>query len=528
MSNIYRLYALLALPFVFIGCGVRQGNQVQSPYADFYRKQFMGVELPSTTAIRSVGNTFAFSEPADKVWGTIIQVIKQYEGIIAMETTNKLDRRVLFVHGLEVAIVAHKVVSSNFLGAWIALAVSPAKDSRGTEISAAWVSPNTTKATSVELSENDDVTEDLAVSDKTTTRAFTSGSAIHGFDEIAAALSEERMNIAVRLSHAEKPERAMKLVPQAVINEFFYHIATQLYGPERWREKYLDTCTFHKGPLKRNVNIERADDGQYDKYEKEVRSSGNWVSAKISDSYLVVHCPRVENLLTEIIDRLKQAAGGQHRDTTIYIIASPDINAYSLPNGDIFVCTGLMEALDSVDELAAVLAHELDHYLQHDTCNRLVAMEKARKAHEAISKIGKVLGMFGGMFTGGLSQAVSSGVSTSSQITSSVISNTVSRMTWMLGESVASTIVTGYNSEIELRADSNGARYLWAAGFDVDAELELLHKLKDIRVEATKRSEPIASGLINAQPGIEERTKRLIETIAQLKSEESADRNVLR
>lgn len=519
-SNIYRLCALLAVPVLFIGCA---WHPPQSPYCDRYDNQFAGVTLPDATAIQSVGTNWTFSRPVDEVWATILRVVQQYEGVIGMETTGQTDRRLLFVHGQEMLMEVRRqnMVLSRFLDTWIAVGVTPIEHGRRTRVAAAWVSPDTGKVAPVQLPESGDVAGEAVAPGHSGAPTPNLARVVHGFDDIAAALSDERSKIAMGLSQTKEPAERWQLVPQATINEFFYHLTTQLYGPERWEEKYLGTYTPTHGPVKGIEGLERGEDIEHPEHKELARSTGNWMSARMRDAYLVVHSQRVQALLREIVDRLKEAAREQDRQTEVYIIASPEINAFSLPNGDIFVCSGLLEALDSADELAAVLAHELDHYLQHDTANRLVTMEKSRQKQEAIMTIGSFVGAMGGAFVGvGMTptgELVTTGVSASGQIVGNLVSTTIQTMSGIVGESMASTIIAGYSQEIELRADSNGARYLWAAGYDVDAELELLQKLKDVQVEATKRSEPITSSLINAQPGLEERTRRMSATLEQLK-----------
>jgi predicted Zn-dependent protease len=45
----------------------------------------------------------------------------------------------------------------------------------------------------------------------------------------------------------------------------------------------------------------------------------------------------------------------------LQILDSPELNAFATPGGHIFLCRGLVEALDSEDALAAVIAHEIAH-----------------------------------------------------------------------------------------------------------------------------------------------------------------------
>ena len=48
-----------------------------------------------------------------------------------------------------------------------------------------------------------------------------------------------------------------------------------------------------------------------------------------------------------------------------HVIDSPEINAFCLPGGHIYVYTGLRKVVKTDDELAAVLAHEITHAEEH-------------------------------------------------------------------------------------------------------------------------------------------------------------------
>ena len=50
------------------------------------------------------------------------------------------------------------------------------------------------------------------------------------------------------------------------------------------------------------------------------------------------------------------------RDLRLYVVDTPHWNAFVAPNGAIWVFTGLLRDIESDDELAAALGHELAHY----------------------------------------------------------------------------------------------------------------------------------------------------------------------
>lgn len=63
-------------------------------------------------------------------------------------------------------------------------------------------------------------------------------------------------------------------------------------------------------------------------------------------------------------------APGQKWPYTFHVVASPDINAFALPGGSIFVNVGTLQAAQTEAQFAGVLAHETSHVvLRHSTCN---------------------------------------------------------------------------------------------------------------------------------------------------------------
>ena len=67
-----------------------------------------------------------------------------------------------------------------------------------------------------------------------------------------------------------------------------------------------------------------------------------------------------------------KAASKEERPTIeVLVIDSPMINAFTVPGGVVCVYTGLMKTLSSVEELAAILAHEMSHAAFRDPLTQL-------------------------------------------------------------------------------------------------------------------------------------------------------------
>lgn len=89
---------------------------------------------------------------------------------------------------------------------------------------------------------------------------------------------------------------------------------------------------------------------------------GQWAMAQIEAKPHPGLQRRVEVLLQQV------PADSEVRRTpiTVYLLETEDINAMALPGGNIVVFRGLIDAAQSENELAMVLAHELGHIVHRD------------------------------------------------------------------------------------------------------------------------------------------------------------------
>jgi predicted Zn-dependent protease len=70
---------------------------------------------------------------------------------------------------------------------------------------------------------------------------------------------------------------------------------------------------------------------------------------------------RLEALLTQTVDRLVAASERPNLKYKATILNSPAINAFALPNGQLYVTRGLLALANDTSELASVLSHEMAH-----------------------------------------------------------------------------------------------------------------------------------------------------------------------
>jgi predicted Zn-dependent protease len=84
--------------------------------------------------------------------------------------------------------------------------------------------------------------------------------------------------------------------------------------------------------------------------------------------------------------------GTKHFPFRFYIVKAADLNAFAAPGGHVFVFFGLVDAFDHVDELAAVLCHEIGHVSARHISQRLEQAKKINIATMAGVLAGALLG----------------------------------------------------------------------------------------------------------------------------------------
>jgi len=87
--------------------------------------------------------------------------------------------------------------------------------------------------------------------------------------------------------------------------------------------------------------------------------------------------PKLEALLTEVAAKLVAASEQPEVHYRITILNSAAINAFALPNGQLYVTRGLIGLANDSSELASVLAHEMSHVIARHAAIR---EDQARQA----------------------------------------------------------------------------------------------------------------------------------------------------
>ncbi|KAL7888110.1 hypothetical protein AOLI_G00030840 [Acnodon oligacanthus] len=84
------------------------------------------------------------------------------------------------------------------------------------------------------------------------------------------------------------------------------------------------------------------------------------------DAFIHASDPRhqvVEQVVQRLVQRNHDIEGIDSLSWNVHVVDRPSVNAFVLPNGNIFVFTGMLEAVADIHQLAIVLGHEMSHAL---------------------------------------------------------------------------------------------------------------------------------------------------------------------
>lgn len=196
--------------------------------------------------------------------------------------------------------------------------------------------------------------------------------------------------------------------------------------------------------------------------------------------------PALQAYVNRVGQRLVANSDDAGSPFTFTVVDSPDINAFALPGGYIYITRGLLAYLESEAELAGVLGHEVGH---------VTAGHHSEQQAASISN--KVVATTAYILTG---------------------SGDLANASNMYG----AELVSGYGREMELEADGLGAQYMYASGYNPDALLEVIGVLKSQeqfqRVNAKAGGKKVATyhGLYSTHPRNDQRLKKVIATAGEL------------
>jgi len=217
--------------------------------------------------------------------------------------------------------------------------------------------------------------------------------------------------------------------------------------------------------------------------ENQEIAMGKNYHAQVLQQYPLYEDKAIQEYVQKIGDSLSSKS---HRPNLFYrftVLDSPDINAFALPGGYIYINRGLMAYLSSEEELAAVLGHEIGH---------VTARHSVRQQSQS-----QLLG-----------------------ILTAAVDMKTGRSAGNLMNLASGALLSGYGRDMELEADDLGAQYLFLDGYSTKGMMDVLTVLKDQEIYSKELSkkrgqEPVNyHGVFASHPSNDKRLQGILEEVS--------------
>jgi predicted Zn-dependent protease len=191
--------------------------------------------------------------------------------------------------------------------------------------------------------------------------------------------------------------------------------------------------------------------------------------------YEIIDDPLIVNYVNEVGNKIISVLPPQPFSYHFYVIKEDVYNAFAIPAGHIFINSGLFEAMESEEELAGILSHEIAHVVCRHISEKI---ERARKINMA-TLAGVAAGMLLGAAGGGAA------------------ANAVTMGSMAAGQSMN----LAYSREDERQADQIGLHIERKAGYNGEGLMDVLEKIRSKRWFDTNQ----IPSYLQTHPGAEER-----------------------
>ena len=153
--------------------------------------------------------------------------------------------------------------------------------------------------------------------------------------------------------------------------------------------------------------------------------------------------PQARQMLNEVGHHLAACVANKCRTFSFEAVKGTEPNAFAIPGGFIFVTQSLLELCGwNQDEVAFILGHEMGHVIRGHAMDRIIT----NSAIAVGAKAAPIRGLLA---------------------------------SWLRGVGMK-VIESAYSQDLELEADTLGARLIAAAGYDPHAPIQLLSRLSEL------------------------------------------------
>ena len=198
------------------------------------------------------------------------------------------------------------------------------------------------------------------------------------------------------------------------------------------------------------------------------RELGEKVLQEVRSRWPLVQDRSVNEYISRIGKRIFQKIEPQPFHYRFFVLNTPDVNAFAVPGGLVFINSGLILLVESEDELAGVICHEIGH-----VAARHIAKQSEKGQKLSLAALGAIIAAIfvGGQAAGALTTATMA---------------------------ASQTAMLKYSREDEEEADYLGLKFMRQAGYDPHGMLTMLKKFR--RISGPAFSDPPAYLLTHPAP----------------------------
>ena len=175
--------------------------------------------------------------------------------------------------------------------------------------------------------------------------------------------------------------------------------------------------------------------------------------AQVLQEYGVYPDAKLQAYVNDIGQRLASQSERSELEWHFTVLDSPEINAFALPGGYVYVTRGIMAYMDSEADLAGVIGHEIGHVTARHGAQRATRQQTAGLSVLAATLLGVALEGAGVPGAG--------------------------RVVGQVSQGVAAGYIASYGREQELQADQLGAEYLSRSRYDPRNMVDVIKVLKN-------------------------------------------------
>lgn len=172
-------------------------------------------------------------------------------------------------------------------------------------------------------------------------------------------------------------------------------------------------------------------------------SAGAQYHEQILKQYQVYNDPELQAYVNDIGQRLAAKSERPDLKWTFTLLDSPEVNAFALPGGYVYITRGIMAYMNRESHLAGVIGHEIGHVTARHGAQRAAQQQLAGVASVAVAV---------GTGSGDLLQ---------------------------LSQLLGGALMSGYGRTQELQSDSLGAKYIAMNNYDPEDMIGVIGILKD-------------------------------------------------